>query len=59
MYYHTIPTYSFTVLEEVIIEAESETVKAAESFVVMQDLTGIRSGHVSYMGRMNYTVEMN
>ncbi|WIF88631.2 hypothetical protein [Acholeplasma laidlawii] len=44
-------TYSFTVLEEVIIEAESETVKAAESFVVMQDLTGIRSGHVSYMGR--------
>ncbi len=44
-------TYSFTVLEEVIIEAESETVKAAESFVVMQDLPGIRSGHVSYMGR--------
>ena len=44
-------TYSFTALEEVIIEAESETVKAAESFVVMQDLTGIRSGHVSYMGR--------
>ena len=44
-------TYSFTVLEEVIIEAKSETVKAAESFVVMQDLTGIRSGHVSYMGR--------
>lgn len=45
------PEYSFTVLGATTIEAESVTVKAAESFVVMQDLTGIRSGHVSYMGR--------
>ncbi|MFA5720307.1 MAG: immunoglobulin-like domain-containing protein, partial [Acholeplasmataceae bacterium] len=45
-------TYSFTALEEVIIEAESETVKAAESFVKMTDLTGIRVGYESYMGRV-------
>jgi len=46
------PTYSFTVLEATTIKAESETVKAAESFVKMTDLTGIRVGYESYMGRV-------
>jgi len=47
------PTYSFTVLGATTIEAieEGESV-TAESFVKMTDLTGIRVGYESYMGRV-------
>ncbi|MDY0210779.1 MAG: hypothetical protein RBQ91_05165 [Acholeplasma sp.] len=44
------PTFAFTALEDAFLFAESSEVTPT-SFITMKDLTGIRTGYESYMGR--------
>jgi hypothetical protein len=44
------PTFAFTALEDTMLFAETSEVTKT-SFITMKDLTGIRTGYESYMGR--------